>query len=179
MHLTFLPLAILLALAIVGFFGCERKPVATSPGPAPVESEPVAKTKTFETARLGAAIDGFEKQPSERNAAAVKKALANLDEEIGELHERIARTTGPDRDEAAVKARNLESYRTGENLRFQKAQAGMRSGNPAADGRTGAAKIEDGARRVGEKVEAGARKVGDTVEDAAKKAGDAIKDATR
>ena len=140
-----------------------------TPEPSRVEADPVAKTKTFETARLGAAIDSFEKEPVDRNSAAVKKALAELDGEIAELQERVAKTSGAARDEAAVKARNLESYRSSENLRFTKAQAaGALGGRPSADGRTGAEKVEDRARRVGQTVEDGAKRVGESLENAAK-----------
>lgn len=81
----------------------------------------------------------------------------------------MATKTGAEREEAAVKLKNLQSYRAAETLRFTRAQAVAGVGViPRADGRTGAEKLEDSAR-----------KAGNAVEDAAKKAGGAIKDALR
>jgi hypothetical protein len=48
-------------------------------------AEPVAKTKTLETSRLGAAVDSYEREPSAANHADVKKALADLDGESRNL----------------------------------------------------------------------------------------------
>lgn len=160
------------ALALVaafGTFGCERKTVVIQvPAPTPVV-EPVARTKTLETARLGAAVDSYEREPSSANHAEVKKALADLDGEIAELETLVAKRTGSEREEAAVKLKNLNTYRADEVARFAAAEVRAPLAAPIpADSRTGA-----------EKVEHSARKVGDAIEDAARKTGDAIKDAVR
>ena len=158
-----------LAAAAVTLLGCERKTVVGEIPSTPPLAEPVAKTKTLETSRLGAAVDRYERRPSDENHADVKKALADLDGEIAELEALVAKRTGNSREEAAVKLKNLQTYRAAETARFTAAQAGAPLGTrPAASARTGADKIEDGAKRVG-----------NTIEDAAKKTGDAIKDAVR
>ena len=161
-------------LPVFGFFllcavGCERKTVVIEVPPATPVAEPVAKTKTLETSRLGAAVDSYEREPTTANHADVKKALADLDGEVAELEALVAKRTGSEREEAAVKLKNLQAYRAAELTRFTAAQAkAPLSGAAPADGRTGAEKVEDTARRVG-----------NTVEDAARKTGDAIKDAVR
>ena len=146
---------------------CERKTVVLEvPSPTPV-GEPIARTKTLETSRLGAAVESYERAPSSANHADVKKALADLDGEIAELEVLVARRSGGDRDEAAVKLRNLKTYRAGEVARFTAAQANAPLAEPESrDGRTGADKAEDAARRVGDSVEKAARKTGDAIKDA-------------
>jgi len=157
------------AVLVLSLCGCERKTVVIETVPATPVAEPVAKTKTIETTRLGSAVDSYERNPNAENAAEVKKALADLDGEIAELEVLVVKRAGEGRDEAAAKLRNLQSYRTAEAARFTAAQAKAGLGvAPAADARSGADKVEDGARRAGE-----------TIENAAKKAGDAIKDAVR
>ncbi len=149
--------------------GCDRKTVVIEVAPATPIADPVAKTKTLETSRLGGAVDAYERHPGAENHAAVKLALADLEGEIAELEVLVAKLTGGEREEAAVKLRNLQTYRAAELARFTEAQAKAPLAAPASsDGRTGADKVEDTARRVG-----------NSVEDAARKAGDAIKDATR
>ena len=149
--------------------GCEKKVVVIEVPPTTPIPEPVAKTKTMETSRLGAAVDAYEQRPEAGNLAGVKKALADLDGEIAELEGLVARRTGDGREEAAVKLRNLQKYRAAEVTRLNAAQVkAPLTAPPPADGRTGAEKMEDSARRVG-----------NSVEDAARKTGDAIKDAVR
>lgn len=156
--------AVMLALT-----GCQRRAVVVEVAPATPIPEPVAKTSTLETSRLGAAVAAFGQRPTDENRADVKKALADLDGEIAELEGLVAKRSGSGRDEAAAKLRNLQSYRAAEVARFNTSQAMAPLGaRPAGDGRTGAEKIEDGAKRVG-----------NTLEDAAKRTGDAIKDAVR
>lgn len=153
------------AVFAVTLQGCERVEVV----PATPIPEPVAKTRTLETSRLGAAVDSYERNPRGVTLAEVKKALADLDGEIAELEALVAKRSGGERDEAAAKLRNLQAYRAAETARFTVAQAGATVGvPPVGDARSGAQKVEDGAKRVG-----------NTIDDAAKRAGDAIKDAVR
>lgn len=155
--------------AAVTLMGCERKTVVVEVAPATPVVEPVAKTKTLETARLGAAVDAYERTPSAENHADVKKAFAELDGELAELEGLVAKRTGVEREEAAGKLRNLQGYRIAETARFTAAQAkSPLDVRPAADARSGAEKVEDGAKRVG-----------NSIEDAAKKTGDAIRDVVR
>lgn len=166
MHLRFLTVTLACAIA---FPACDHGPTTlTSESSTPIP-DPVARTKTAETSRLGEAIDRYEKEPTAGNNAAVKKALAELDGEIAELEERVAKKAGAERDEAAVKSKNLQNYRVAETLRFTQAQAMAGVGAaPQPDARTGAEKLKDSAR-----------KAGDAIKDAAKKTGDAIKDGAR
>ena len=167
----------------VAFTACERQTTAEEPiSPASQVSrtaEPIAKTTTFETARLGGAIDRFEKSPTVENRSSVRLAFAELDSEIAELEVRVAKTTGAVRAEAAAKSANLQKYRDAEKIRFTKAQASVVLDVPTpVDSRSGAQKIKDTAAKVGDKVEDGAEKVGKTLEKGAKNTGEAIKDAT-
>lgn len=162
--LPFLALSATLALS-----ACERpaSTVDTATPPLVAETAPTPRTKTFETSRVGSAIDLYDREPTPVNHAAVKKAFSELDVEIAELQERTVKTTGTDRDEAAAKLANLQRYRSEETVRFAKAEAAHAVGvTPTVDDRSGAQKVEDGAKRVGE-----------SIEDAAKKTGEAIKDA--
>lgn len=161
-------LALCSAVGALALMGCDRKPVVEV-APATPMAEPVARTKTLETKRLGAAVDAFERQPGAENHAAVKLALSDLDGEIAELEALVVKRTGGEREEAAVKLGNLRTYRAAEMARFTVAQAKAPLAVPASrDGRTGAEKVEDAAKRVG-----------DSAEDAARKTRDAIKDAVR
>jgi len=163
-------LSILTVAAAVSFVGCERKTIVIEVPTTPVPEHPESKTKTLETARLGGAIDAYAQAPNAQNDAAVQKALAELDGEIAELKELVAKRSGESQAEAEAKLRNLQQYRTTETVRFAalQAKAGVTPSVPPVDARSG-----------GEKVEDTARKVGNTIEDAAKKVGDTVKDAVR
>ena len=183
---------LILAASIFGiltFTSCERKSAAVEmalPANPPVQEQPavpdavpIAVTKTFETSRLGAAIDTFEKAPTAENQSSVKLAFSKLDGEIAELEDRVVKTSGTDRAEASAKLNNLQAYRNAEALRFTKDQDGLAlDANPPVDSRSGAQKVKDTAEMVGEKVEDGTKKVGRTLEKAARNTGEAIKDAT-
>lgn len=162
---TILPL---LSVSLLLFTACERKPAVVVTVPTTPLPEPVPKTRTFETARLGAAIDQFERDPSASRQADVKKAMAELDGEIAELEELVAKRTGGERDEAALKLKNLQSYRTAEAARFATAQAKapIVPTTTTVDPRSGADKVDDAAKRAGHSVEKAVRDVGDALKDA-------------
>jgi len=168
----------------ITFTACDRQTTAGEPTP-PVNltaktPEPIAKTRTFETARLGAAIDKFEKAPTADNQSSVKLAFAELNGEIAELEDRAVKTDGATRAEALAKSINLQKYRDAERIRFTKAQIGTGfDGNPPTDSRSGMQKMKDAAVNVGDKVEDGAEKVGKTLEKGAKNTGEAMKNATQ
>ena len=179
----------ILAASIVGtlaFTACERKAATvemTLPINPPTQTaqpaEPVATTATFETSRLGTAINVFEKAPTVENQSSVKLAFSKLDGEIAELEDRVVKTNGTDREEASAKLNNLQRYRDAETTRFTKDQDGLAlDANSPADSRSAAQKAGDTAAMVGEKVEDGTRKVGRTIERAARNTGEAIKDVT-
>ena len=158
-------LALFSAAGALAIAGCERKTVVVEVPTA----DPVARTKTLETSRLGAAVDAFERQPGAENHASVKLALAEIDGEIAELEALVAKRTGGEREEAAAKLRNLQTYHAAEMARFTVARAKAPLAAPASrDGRTGAEKVEDTAKRVGDSVEDAARKTGDAIKDAVK-----------
>lgn len=165
-------------LGLLSMTACQRKsPTDDAPAAPPT---PSAKTTTFETGRLGAAIDNYASSPTEQNRASVNLALAELDGEIAELEDSRLTLIGDRRAEVAAKADNLKSYRADESARFAKVQAGsVFDATPLPDSRSGAQKLEDTAVKVGDKVQEGAQKVGQSLEDAAHKTGEAIDDATR
>ena len=144
----------------------------------PVPSvEPVAITETFETDRLGVAIDAYEKAPTAENQSSVNLAFAKLDVEIAKLEDRVVKTDGAGRAEATSKLNNMQNYRKDEVLRFTKDQNGQtQNANPPVDSRSGTQKVKDTAVMVGDKVENGAKDVGSTLKNAAKDTGEAIKD---
>ncbi len=163
------------ALAFLGP-ACERKTVVIETRSSEeTVGEPIPRTDTLETKRLGSTIDDFERGPSAENNADVKKAFADLDGEIAELEARVARISGGDRDEAALKLRNLQSYRAAEQLRFTRAQAAANV-SPSAIAQPPAPLAEERARKVGETIEDSAIKSGNALKDALDKAGDALKD---
>ena len=163
--------SLVVAAVAITLIGCDRKPdvIVVESTPA---ADPVAQTKTLETARLGGAVNAYERTPSAENLADVKEALADLDGEIAELEGHVANRTGSEREEASAKLKNLQAYRTAETTRFAAAQAkagpGVPPSVPSVDARSAAEKVEDAAKRVG-----------NTIENAAKETGDAIKDAVR
>ncbi len=126
-------------------------------------SDPVAKTKTFETARLGEAIDNYERTPSEQNKAAVSTAFAELDGEIAELETLVAKREGTDRAEPAAKLKDLQAYRTKESARFVVAQGKAAVTSPEV--KNAADTVEDAAKRVGNSIENAARKTGEAIKD--------------
>ena len=153
--------------ALLSTQGCERKTVIVETVPATPLAEPIARTKTLETSRLADAVNAYHSEPTSENHARVKKAVAELDGEIAELEELVAKRTGSSREEAAVKLRNLQAFRTAEVARFTASQVGAPLAAPAApDARTGAEKLEDGVDRAGRTIEKGARKAGDAIKDA-------------
>ena len=153
--------------ALLSTQGCERKTVIVETVPATPLAEPIARTKTLETSRLADAVNAYHSEPTSENHARVKKAVAELDGEIAELEELVAKRAGSSREEAAVKLRNLQAFRTAEVARFTASQVGAPFAAPAApDARTGAEKLEDGVDRAGRTIEKGARKAGDAIKDA-------------
>ena len=168
----------LLSIALVSLFaaGCNRQSrvIIETPPPAPTPL-PVARTETFETKALGRAIDAFEHTPSTVQSARVKKALAEMDGEIAELVEYVAKKTGDGRAEAARKLADLRAYRDAEYTRFLRLEAQM----PPQE-RLGAEppvheRGEGVAEKIGEKIDKAARKVEEGVKDAA----DAVRENAR
>ncbi len=168
-----LALPIVLTVGLLAF-GCEKKPTVD------LTVKPTTATKTFETSRLGNAIDRYVSSHSAVDAADANKAFAELDGEIAELQERVAKTDGDDRAEAAGKLANLQSYRTKEQVRFSaaKATAPMSTSTPETDVRSGAEKVGDSLNRAASNVGDAAKDLGHSIGQGIENTGDKIKDAT-
>ena len=164
------------SIALLAATGCNRQPVVVLE-PAPPAPLPVARTQTLETHVLRKEIDTFEQQPSRVQSARVDKAFAEIDGEIAELVEHVAKKTGGERAEAARKLTDLRTYRDAEHLRFLalEAKAQLQQKRESVEFPPAPLLREDGAEKLGEKIDDAARKVGDGLKDAA----DAIRDKTR
>ncbi len=143
---------------------CDRKTVVVVEKPP--TTEPVAQTKTFETAALKSAINAYEQAPTAERAAEVKKAFAELDGEIAELQGDVAKKSGADQAEAAQKLANLSAYRDAEAKRFEKAGGPNSTKVIVIDPRPGVEKVEDAARKTGEALKDAARETRDAIRDA-------------
>ncbi len=172
-----------LITAALTLTACDRPP-NDAPNKTPEVSaempRPASDLKTLETSRLGRAIDTYSQEATPLNRADVEKAFAELNGEIAELEERARTTTGSDRDEALAKARSLTAYKHAEELRFTAVRV-LPNGDalPPVDTRSGAQKIEDGAKDAASSVEDAAKDAADAIGDAMEKAGDTIKDSVR
>ena len=150
----------------LGISGCDKKPdvIIIKEGSS---MTPQPGTRTLETSALSRSITVYEQEPNAFNAASVKKAVAELDGEIAELEERIAKTSGSDRAEAAQKLADLSNYRSQQIVRFSKAQAtGTRTVHSTGPVLVPRDDAKDAADRVGNSIEKGARNVGDAIRDA-------------
>ena len=180
---------VILAVSMVGA-GCNRQPVViqTAPPPTPVPQiapamavvpevlrvpvAPVARTENFETHALRREIDAFDRSPSAVQSARVKKAFAELDGEIAELIEHVARKTGDEQAKAARKLADLRTYRDAEQVRFLRLEAlaplqTRAASEPLRDEGTG--------EKIGQKIDDAARKVENKLRDAA----ETVRDRTR
>lgn len=178
-----LPAILAVSIAALAFTACDRQPktVIIEDRRSVEVDPPVARTKTFETARLGRAIDTYESAPTVAHSADVSKALAELDGEIAELVGYISKHDGSERAEAERKLADLRAYRAKEAVRYAAAQVNVVPvsavpGEPVRrDADRAAESAEDAARRVGDKVERTGKKVGAGLKDAA----NAVRDAVR
>jgi hypothetical protein len=178
-----LPTILAMSIAALAFAACDRQPktVIIEDRRSVEVDPPAARTKTFETARLGRAIDAYESAPTVEHSADVSKAFAELDGEIAELTGYISKHDGADRAEAERKLANLREYRAKETARYATAQVkavpgtAVRAEPVRRDAERAAESAEDAARRAGDKVERAGRKVGEGLKDAA----DAVRDSVR
>lgn len=157
-----------LSVAAAGLLvvGCRRETriiiETTPPAPTPLA---VARTDTFETRALGREIDTFERTPSMVQSARVKKAFAELDGEIAELVEYVAKKTGDGRAEAARKLADLRAYRGAENARFLRLDAQIPREVRVDAETTESARREGVAEKIGGKIDDAAKKVEEGVKD--------------
>ena len=154
-----------ITVAAVLAAGCNRQPrVIVEVAPSAPTPLPVVRTVTFETRALGREIDTFEQTPSTVQRARVQKAFAEIDGEIAELVEHVAKKTGDARAEAARKLADLRAYREGEQVRFARleVQKPFRAEEPAASPRG-----HGMAEKIGEKIDKAATKIEDKLRDAA------------
>lgn len=168
------PLFVLATVTLLAA-GCNRQqPVIIETAPSPPPATPVARTETLETHALRREIDTFERTPSTVQSARVKKAFAEIDGEIAELIEHVAKKTGDERAKAARKLADLRAYREAEQARFLRLEAlaplqGRRAAEEPPSPREGTAE------RIGEKIDDAARKVENKLRDAA----ETVRDKTR
>ena len=116
-------LSILAAAAAIGMSGCRRPATATGDGtPAPgagagAEATPLAAP------RLRAAVDAYKQVQNPENDAAVRQGIAEVNTEIANLEDLVAKRHGRDRQKVASKLRHLEAYLSEETTRFAEIQA--------------------------------------------------------
>lgn len=152
---------------------CNRQPTVVVQAPPPTPTPlPVARTETFETRALAREIDKYQQDPSQAQSARVAQAFAEIDGEIAELSELVAKRDGEARAEAARKLANLRAYRDGEKTRFAALEV---KAAPAPEPRVSTPRGEGTGEKIGEKIDEAAGKVEDKIRDAA----DAIRDKTR
>ncbi len=155
----------LVCAATLAGLGCDRSPRVTIETPPPTPT-PIPRAELVEISGLRAEIDAYATAPSAVQAARVEKAFAETDVAIAELKDRVSRTEGDLREDAARRLAELRAFRDGESVRFRGLQSAARSRDPNFKG---------GAEKVGEKIDDAARKVGEEIKDAA----DAIRDRVR
>jgi len=159
----------LLLLTTLVAVGCNRQPRVVIVEPSP---PPVARLETMETQLLGRESDLFEQTPSAEQSARVQRAIAQLDGEIAELVEIVARESGTPRAEADRKLNDLRRYRAAEGARFLRLQALAPSMATPIPSQTAVTQADGTLERVGEKLD----KAGDKIQDAARAVGDAVRD---
>jgi hypothetical protein len=130
---------------------CEEKREARQ-----VVEKPTPALTNIETSRLGSAIDAYVASPTEAQAANVERAFSELDGEIAELDQRVAKSSGEDREEARTKSAQLHTYRDKEMARFTEAQLRVKTG---AEKSTAGTKLEAAADKVGDEVKEAAETV--------------------
>ncbi len=163
--MNFRTLSLVIAVAIVGLPGCQRKPVATDEVPPTPLADPMTKTRTRDGARLRAAVDDYAVAQNPENDAAVRQAMADVDTEMAGLEDLVAKRHGRDRQKVAAKLRHLEVYRSEQTTRFAEIQAGTALGAPnPREGPTG--KVELTPKPAGSASEGEARNAGDAVKNA-------------
>jgi hypothetical protein len=161
-------------VAALGLAACEREPtvIVVNASPTPL---PQARTETLETRTLGKEIDAFEKDASLIQRARVDKAFSELDGEIAELVEHVAKETGDDKREAERKLADLNAYRNGEHVRFLRIQSTLRLEEKRESVVPPGADPAERAEKLGEDIDRAAKKAEDGIKDAA----DAIRDKAR
>ncbi len=168
--------AVLTVASALAFTGCEKKPTVENAAPGAVTEAPVAKTKTFETIHVSAAIDAYVNAPSDDKAAAVDRALAELEGEIAELRERIAKASGDEHVEVGTKIQNLTEFHTKEKARYTAAKVGAAVGAVKEDADKAADTVKDGAADAADDAKDAAHDAKEAIKDAAHKTGDAVKE---
>ncbi len=166
--------AVLTVASALTFTGCEKKPTAEAPATA--TEAPVAKTKTFETVHVSAAIDAYISAPSDDKAAAVDRALAELEGEIAELRQQIAKASGDEHVEVGTKIQNLSEFHTKEKARYTTAKAGAAVGAVKEEAEKAADAVKDGADDAADDAKDATEDAKEAIKDAAHKTGDAVKE---
>lgn len=121
--MKFRTLSLFLALAGSGLVGCQRQE-PTKEASTPQPSGQTEDKKEQEPSRLAEAIDAYTQAQNPENDAAVRKAMAQVDGEMAELEDLVAKRHGRDREKVAARMRKLEAYRSEQITRFAAVQAG-------------------------------------------------------
>jgi len=138
-------LSTLAAAAAIGISGCRRSPTASGEGTPAPGANPGAEATPLAAPRLRAAVDAYKQVQNPENDAAVRQGIAEVNTEIANLEDLVAKRHGRDRQKVASKLRHLEAYLSEETTRFAEIQAApaLKAPNPASesppDGKAGGA----------------------------------------
>lgn len=124
MHLRTLPLFVAAGALCLGACGRKVPAAASTPTEVQDKAEHDGKPRTMETRRLATAVDAYAQAQNPENDAAVRKAMADVDAELAELEDLLAKRYGREREKIGHKLRRLEAYRSEQTTRFAEAQAG-------------------------------------------------------
>ena len=142
-------LSLLAFAASVALPGCQRKTAGIDAASGTPTSSPVAGFKVHEPNRLGAAVDAYAQLQNPENDLAVRTAMADVDNEIAELEDLLAKRHGRDREKVAKKMKHLQISRSQETTRFAEIQSGTSLTPPAPPARPDAGKMENGVTHAG------------------------------
>ncbi len=128
-------LSILAAAAAIGISGCRRSATASGEGAPAPGAGPGAEATPLAAPRLRAAVDDYKQAQNPENDAAVRRAMAEVNTEIANLEDLVAKRHGRDRQKVASKLRHLEAYLSEETTRFAEIQAApaLKAPNPGTE----------------------------------------------
>lgn len=140
------------AAAVAGLTACQRKSdAAVVATPTPAIDSPA---KSQEAARLTKAVNAYAREQNAENDAAVRKAMADVDSEMAELEDLVAKRHGREREKVAAKLRYLEANRSEETTRFAGIQSRTSLAPDVLEGPagTGKAGIDDNVARKADDI---------------------------
>ena len=140
MNLRTLPVfALIVATASVS--ACHRRTdVAIVAAP---ETPSASPAMDHEDKRLKEAVNAYAREQNAENDAAVRRAMTDVDSELAELEDLVAKRQGREREKVAARLRRLEAYRSEETTRFAAVQARTSLAPEVLGGPTEAWKADD------------------------------------